>query len=128
MFPEVPRYYHYQSDNLHTDMDLLNKTLEAQGSFLGIPINIESNSKNDYMFHQIKAPSTPQEAKDFERGGGAARSPEFQAFDKDPKYIELCEKLYKITGQENLLKPIKRLTKLRAVFTQIEIAKTHGLP
>lgn len=113
MFPEVPRYYNYLSDRQDVDMEKLEKTIEAQDTTLGIPINIESNDSDDYMFHQIKADTTPQEAKDFEDGGAASLSPILQAMDKDPKYIALCEKLYKITGKKALLKPLARICKLK---------------
>ena len=66
MFPEVPTYYNYYQDRQDLDMAAMDKIIEHQtadhgtrsGKTLGIPINVESNSSDDWLFHQIKAEFT----------------------------------------------------------------------
>merc|ERR1712166_821411 len=138
MFPEVPTYYNYYQDRQDLDMAAMDKIIEdsaekdshgqKRGKTLGIPINVESNSSDDWLFHQIKAEFTPKSSKDFSKGGSVRTSKLFQKMDKDPEYIALCEKLFKITGKKKLLVEGDRIIKLKSVYTQIEIAKTHNLP
>jgi len=130
MFPSTPRHFMYLGDRQHLDMAAVEAELEKTHNGMGIAIMVEPTEDTDELFHQIKSPNCDEKAQKFKKKE-MLKHPRLTEMAQDAEFLALADKLYRMTEIPKLApdqEAPKRLQKFKSVFTQIEVANTHGLP
>ena len=130
MFPGMSSYFNYLGDRLELNMEDVETQMNKNGNrTLGIPINVEKQEKNDELLHQIK--TAPEHVQKFKKTN-VHKCKFFDEIEKDPAYLKLLDKLYKMSGEECFDKSKtstrKRLAKCKKIANQLNIARNHTMP
>lgn len=105
----------------------MRRNLALQGKTLGIPIYIEEVARTDRLFHQYKMNS---EITQWQMANVKC-SPVLREVSKDPGFEDLLSKVYRMTRLQQLhpkTSYVEKMTVMKRVQTQINIARSHGLP
>lgn len=119
LFPRTPASFVFQKDRTeHSMKDIRNNC---------IPIIVESEVGTDALFHQWKGDENYKAWKlqNFEKSKLLIR------LSKEQKYLDLADKLYKMTGFEKLSrkkKPLNRVAGFKGIYSNLAIAERHNLP
>jgi hypothetical protein len=116
-FPGRSFYFKYMGDQRQTKM---NAYVENQ-----IPIIIEAQSKTDKLFHTGKSQRKKNHVSE-----NITSSDLIKEISTDKAYIDLCDKLFRMTkikGLDPSNDIVERLTKFRTVHTQLAISRAHNL-
>lgn len=128
MFPGINSFFTYYSDRVELNMESIEKSMNERDETLGIPINVESQSKNDELLHQIKTSSV--DAQRFKKKN-VLDCPFYEKVESDPAYLRLLDKLYKMSEEDCFApdKPVReRLAKVKKIANQLTIARVHNMP
>lgn len=124
MFPGTKIHFKYMTGRPISFYNKVEARLNAEDKSLGIRINIEEVAGNDNLFHQNKR--CPKLVKWQKRN--LKKSIFLNQCTKDPKYIELADKIYRMTAFQGLNpenSEIDRMISLKDVSSDVYVSIVH---